>query len=112
MKSSFKIFIALIFSIQSFCLISQETGFEINIVDDSLNILIPKFLNKPNEGYIGLVSKAPLFDDLKYYTYYLYSVNENGDTTSVSFAKEDSICVYYGERTSTWLARTAPTLDS
>lgn len=76
-------------------IVSQDADFEISIADDSLNILPSKFLNNASGGFVGLVTKAPLYSELSYYTSYLYSIDKLGDTTSVSFAKEDSICVYY-----------------
>ncbi|MDP2424235.1 MAG: T9SS type A sorting domain-containing protein [Bacteroidales bacterium] len=89
--------ITILFSLVviSSVLLSQNIGFEINIVDDSTTIL-PTLVCKGNENNnIVLVNKAPLFGTLRYYTCYLYTIDANGDTTSKSFAKADTICNYY-----------------
>ena len=75
-------------------LFTQEVDFEIDIADDSLSIAAHFFTRAIDEGYVGVVLKAPLYDELKYYTSYVYSISENGDTSSVCFAKEDSVVIY------------------
>ncbi len=91
--------VILIFSLSAIVIhaCSQETAFEINIADDSLNIVIPYFMNQSNNGTIGLVSKAPLYKPAEetYYTCYLYKIDDTGDTTSYQFGKTDTILVYY-----------------
>ena len=97
MKLLLKIF--LMFSLSAIVIpaCSQETAFEINIADDSLNIIPSFFMNQTNCGTIGLVSKAPLFKPSAetYYTSYLYKIDETGDTVSYEFSKTDTILVYY-----------------
>ncbi len=91
--------IILIFSLSAIVIhaCSQETAFEINIADDSLNIMPTHFLRQENKGCIGIVKKAPLYQPTEetYYTSYLYKIDETGDTTSYQFGKTDTILVYY-----------------
>jgi hypothetical protein len=85
----------LFFLFQSFLSFSQESGFEINITDDSLLIAPSTFIRGFDDDYVGLIYKAPLYGTDRYWSTYLYSINEFGDTTSISFTKEDSIYNYY-----------------
>ncbi len=97
MRSFLKAILLLLVSGQTILGFSQETAFEINIADDSLNIVVPYFMNQTNDGTIGLVSKAPLYGppEENYYTSYLYKIGETGDTMSFVFSKTDTILVYY-----------------
>lgn len=96
MKSVTKTIALFVLLVCTSDLFSQNTAFEVHIIDDSLSILPSKFLNERNSGYIGLVKKAPLYSrSLSNYTCYLYRIDDNGDTTSYRFAKNDTILVYY-----------------
>ena len=96
MKSFFKTLLLLLLSWHTILVFSQETAFEIDIADDSLNILPAIFLNQINDGTIGLVVKAPLYNppEETYYTGYLYKISETGDTMSFEFSKTDTILLY------------------
>ena len=96
MRSFLKAILLLLVSWQTILGFSQETAFEINIADDSLNILPAIFLDQINDGTIGLVLKAPLYGppEEKYYTSYLYKISETGDTMSFVFSKTDTILLY------------------
>jgi len=96
-KSFLKAILLLLVSWQTILGFSQETAFEINIADDSLNIMPTDFLRQENKGCIGIVKKAPLYKPTEetYYTNYLYRINETGDTASYEFSKTDTITDYY-----------------
>ncbi len=99
-KYFMKTILKIVFGISLFCLfmpllLAQETAFEINIADDSLNIMPELFINQTNNGTIGLVLKAPLYQSPAYYTSYLYKISNTGDTVSYEFSKQDTILSYY-----------------
>jgi len=97
-----KISLKIIFGISLFYLFvtnipmlsAQKTAFEINIADDSLTIKPVFFINQINNGTIGLVLKAPLYQTPAYYTSYLYKISNTGDTVSYEFSKQDTILWY------------------
>ena len=97
MKSFLQKILLIFIYLSSLMAFSQETSFEINIINDSLSILPTFFLNEINNGTIGLVLKAPLYKppEQKYYTSYLYEISKTGDTLSYEFVKTDTILVYY-----------------
>jgi len=96
-KSFLRTILFVVISFYSLWAFPQETAFEINIADDSLNVLPTFFMNQTNTGIIGLVKKAPLDKppEETYYTSYLYRISETGDTVSYEFSKTDTILVYY-----------------
>ncbi len=73
---------------------AQVIGFEINIADDSCDIIPTFFLNDYNiNSYIGLVHKTQI--NTGYQNNFLYRINEYGDTISYSLEKQDSVANYY-----------------
>jgi hypothetical protein len=75
--------------------LSQEIDFEINIVDDSLNITSNSVI-ETESGFLWRVRKATLYEELNYYTDFLYSVDKQGDTNIARiFSRPDTIFNYF-----------------
>lgn len=89
--------ISLIF----FCLVHNSTAqsidFEINIVDDSVDIFPAHFTRGLGNCIMGIVNIDVIYDTINpYYNYFttIYKLDVEGDTVSKSFAKEDTVCTY------------------
>lgn len=85
-------------------LLSQVTGFEVVIQEDSLDIHALKFINDySGQGYIGLLTKMKN-GNMQIYSSDLYHISNTGDTLRINIAKLDTnilyndiISVNYGE---------------
>ena len=64
--------ISMLFDVIAF---PQEIDFEINVVDDSLNITSNSVI-ETETGYLWQVKKATLYEEQNYYTDFLYSVDK------------------------------------
>jgi hypothetical protein len=71
---------------------SQNIQYEINIVDDSVDIFPAHFTRGLDDCIIGIVNKAAIYDTINpYYYSTIYKLNQNGDTLSKCFEKEDTV---------------------
>ncbi|NQT76522.1 MAG: T9SS type A sorting domain-containing protein [Bacteroidetes bacterium] len=92
MKISIRVTLIIFTSILYLNIYSQNIQYEINIVDDSVDIFPDHFTRGLDDCIIGIVNKAAINDTINpFYYSTIYKLDQEGDTLSKCFEKEDTV---------------------